>query len=74
VTPKQQLAAFMAKYSPAIAKQAKSAIGKLDALMPGATRLVYDNYNVLVIAIALVFGSSVQATRKQDVAAEKGTV
>ena len=60
----------MAKYSPAIAKQAKSAIGKLDALMPGATRLVYDNPNVLVIAIALVFSSS----GKQNNAAEKGTV
>ncbi len=49
-TPKQQLATFMARYSPAIAKQAKAAIGKLDALMPGATHLVYDNYNALVVA------------------------
>lgn len=49
-TPKQQLAMFLAKYAPAIAKQAKAALGKLDAQMPGATRLVYDNYNALVIA------------------------
>jgi hypothetical protein len=52
VSPEKQLASFLAKFSPAIALDAKAAIGKLDKLMSNATRLVYDNYNALVIAFA----------------------
>ncbi len=52
VSPDKQLASFLAKFTPAIAKTAKAAIGKLGKLMPNATRLVYDNYNALVVAFA----------------------
>jgi hypothetical protein len=48
-TAEKQLAAFMAAYTPAIASTARAARAKLRALLPGATELVYDNYNALVI-------------------------
>jgi hypothetical protein len=47
--PQQQLEKFLAKYEPAIAATAKKALGKLRKLAPGATEMVYDNYNALVI-------------------------
>ena len=46
----RQLDGFLAKYDPAIAKQAKSALKKMRTLLPGAVELVYDNYNALAIA------------------------
>jgi hypothetical protein len=48
--PREQLAAFMSKYSPKIMRLANAVIRKMHALVPGATELVYDNYNALVIA------------------------
>ncbi len=49
-TPARQLAGFLAKFSPAIAKDARAALTRLRRLVPaGAVRMVYDNYNGLVI-------------------------
>lgn len=48
-TPPQQLAGFIAKYTPAIAKQFKAATAKMRKRLPGAFALVYDNYNGLVM-------------------------
>lgn len=47
--PAQRLAGFLAEYDPEIAKLARGALRKLDALIPGGVRLVYDNYNALVV-------------------------
>src|SRR5687767_6495224 len=44
-----QLDAFMAKYSPEIVAEGRSALAKLRRIVPGAVQLVYDNYNSLVI-------------------------
>ena len=52
MTTAQQIAGFLAKFSPAIQKEARAARRKLRALMPSATELVYDNYNALVFAFA----------------------
>jgi hypothetical protein len=49
MTPKQQLAKFLAKYDPSIARQAKTNLAKMRKLIPGAIEMVYDNYNFLVI-------------------------
>lgn len=46
---KQQLAGFIAKYSPEVAKLAKAALAKMRARLSGAFELVYDNYNALAI-------------------------
>ena len=48
-TPSQQLDAFIKKYDPAIARQAKTIVKKMRQLLPGAIELVYDNYNALAI-------------------------
>jgi hypothetical protein len=50
--PAPKLAAMMAKFSPSIAREARAALATLDARLPHAVRLVYDNYNALVIAYA----------------------
>ena len=44
-----ELAAFLARYEPALAAEARAARRKLRRLLPGALELVYDNYNALVI-------------------------
>jgi hypothetical protein len=50
MTPTAQLAGFIAKFSPAIAKEARGALTRMRRLVPaGAVRMVYDNYNGLVI-------------------------
>jgi hypothetical protein len=50
VPPARQLAGFIAKFSPDIAKEARAALARMRRLMPGgATQLVYDNWNGLVI-------------------------
>ncbi|MFI5309860.1 MAG: hypothetical protein ACHQQ3_01395 [Gemmatimonadales bacterium] len=58
VTPTRQLATFMAKYTPALRAEAKRIHAKLRTLVPGATELVYDNWNGLVIG----FGPSEKAS------------
>ena len=45
----KQLATFLSAYTPEIAAIAKAARKKVRSLAPGATELVYDNYNALVI-------------------------
>lgn len=49
MTPAQQLAAFLKKYDPKIASFARRILTKMRQRLPGATELVYDNYNALVI-------------------------
>lgn len=45
-----ELDRFIDSYSPEVAHDARKALELLSARMPTATRLVYDNYNALVIA------------------------
>ena len=47
-----QIAAFLAKYDPAVVKEAKAARRALRKAMPTAHELVYDNYNALAIGYA----------------------
>jgi hypothetical protein len=44
-----QLAGFIAKYSPEIGAAAHEVLAKMRELTPGAVEMVYDNYNALVI-------------------------
>ena len=44
-----QLGSFIDRYSPEVAADARRAIAFMTARLPSATRLVYDNYNALVI-------------------------
>jgi hypothetical protein len=53
-TPEEQLAGFIAKFSPEVAEQTHEALAKMRARLPGAIELVYDNYN----ALAIGFGPS----------------
>jgi hypothetical protein len=48
-SPHQQLAEFIAKYTPEIASLARRVLAKMRRRLPGAVQLVYDNYNALVI-------------------------
>jgi hypothetical protein len=47
--PEEQLASFMAKYTPEIASLAKAIRARMRILYPTALELVYDNYNALAI-------------------------
>jgi hypothetical protein len=49
VTAEQQLAGFIAKFSPEVAAQAEAILAKMRAPYPTAIQLVYDNYNALAI-------------------------
>jgi hypothetical protein len=51
-TPSTQLAGFLAKYPPSIARQYRAALTKLRRRVPGAVELVYDNYNGLVVGFS----------------------
>jgi hypothetical protein len=44
-----QLAAFLARFTPEIGGRAAEAIETLRARLPGATVMVYDNYNALAV-------------------------
>jgi ribosomal protein S20 len=52
LTPARQLAAFLNKYDPDIAADARGALAHLRKKLPGAFELVYDNYNALAIAFS----------------------
>jgi hypothetical protein len=52
MTPAKQLAGFLAKYDPAVAKQARAARAALRKRFPTALELVYDNYQFLAIGYA----------------------
>jgi hypothetical protein len=45
-----QLDAFLDKFTPEVAAQARAALARMRARLPGAWQLVYDNYNALAIA------------------------
>jgi hypothetical protein len=47
--PAAQLDAFLDKFTPEIAAEARAALKKMRARLPGACELVYDNYNALAI-------------------------
>jgi predicted RNase H-like HicB family nuclease len=49
VLAENQLAGFIAKYSPEIGTVAYEVLAKMRELTPGAVEMVYDNYNALVI-------------------------
>jgi hypothetical protein len=53
-SPERQLAGFIAKFSPEVARVAKAARTRVRKLLPNAFELVYDNYN----ALALAYGPS----------------
>src|SRR6516165_3019965 len=53
-----QLAGFLAKYDPEIEALAREARKRMQARLPGATELVYDNYN----ALAIGYGPSERAS------------
>jgi hypothetical protein len=48
-SPAAQLAGFLARFNPAIARLARTARAKFRKRLPGAIEMVYDNYNALVI-------------------------
>ena len=58
MTANQELAGFLKKYNPNMIAGAKKALAKMRKLVPGATEMVYDNYNALVIG----FGPSEKAS------------
>ncbi|HXU31656.1 MAG TPA: hypothetical protein VN851_13865 [Thermoanaerobaculia bacterium] len=45
----EQLAGFIARYSPEIAERAHDVLARMRARLPGAVELVFDNYNALAI-------------------------
>jgi hypothetical protein len=49
LSPETQLAGFLAKFTPEIAALAEAALARLTRRYPHARRMVYDNYNGLVI-------------------------
>jgi hypothetical protein len=57
-TPRVQLDAFIAKFNPEVAAVARDALRIMEKRLPGATRIVYDNYN----ALAIGFGPSDRAS------------
>lgn len=57
-TPRQELAGFIARYTPEIASVARAALAKMRTRLPGAHELVYDNYN----ALAIGFGPTERAS------------
>ena len=50
--PKAELNAFLAKFTPEMAKSTKGVLSRMRKLCPGALELVYDNYNALAIGFA----------------------
>lgn len=49
MTPKAQLAGFLAKFTPEVAALAKTSLRIMRTRFPTAVQLVYDNYNFLVV-------------------------
>jgi len=49
VQPEKDVEKFIDKYSPEVAALIRACRAKMQALVPGAVELVYDNYNALVI-------------------------
>jgi hypothetical protein len=51
-SPKAQLDSFLAKFTPELAKRTNGVLAAMRKICPGATMLVYDNYNALAIGFA----------------------
>ncbi|MEP7011590.1 MAG: hypothetical protein ABJC13_14805 [Acidobacteriota bacterium] len=49
VTAEEQLAGFIARYSPEIAERAHDVLARMRSRLTGAVELVYDNYSALAI-------------------------
>ena len=49
MTPRAQLAAFVARFDPRMARLARAVLARMRAKMPSANLLVYDNYNALAV-------------------------
>jgi hypothetical protein len=47
--PSKQLARFIAKYDPEIARLAKAILARMRERFPNAVEMIYDNYNALAI-------------------------
>ena len=52
ISPEDQFASFLAKYTPEIAEQVRAILQTMRSRLPGAIELVYDNYNALAIGFA----------------------
>ena len=52
MSPEAQLDGFLAKFTPEIEAQARAALERMRARLPGGVQLVYDNYNALAIAFS----------------------
>ncbi len=52
MTPEEQLAGFIAKFDPAVAKLINAARKHLRKQFPSANELVYDNYNFLAMGLS----------------------
>jgi len=52
LSPEKQLDAFLDKFTPEIAAQARTVLRKMRTRLPGAYELVYDNYNALAIGFS----------------------
>jgi hypothetical protein len=48
-TEQRQLDTFIDRYSPAVAEIARAVLARMRTMFPGATQIVYDNYNAAVI-------------------------
>jgi hypothetical protein len=57
MTPEEQLDTFIDRFVPEVAANARAAMAMVKARLPGATILVYDNYN----ALAIGFGATDKA-------------
>ncbi len=49
IAAEEQLAGFIARYSPEIVEQAHDVLARMRARLPGAVELVYDNFSALAI-------------------------
>lgn len=54
LNPEEQLASFLARYTPEVSSFAEAVLGRMRKRYPQAAELVYDNYN----ALAIGFGPS----------------
>jgi hypothetical protein len=52
MTPKQQLDAFIDRFSPEVASLGRRALARVRKVTPGALELVYDNYNALAVGFS----------------------
>ena len=74
-SPERQLAGFISKFSPEVARAAKAARARVRKLLPGAFELVYDNYNALAMAygptertseVVLSIGGAMHPVRRSE--------